>query len=418
MTTLTSGGPLTRPPLCLRRPLLRPLCVRALVAERVVRRVADRVPVDLVLPDGSTLGARPRDPARPGIALIRPTAVFERLAHHPKLGIGEGYMAGDWGVVPGTDLAAALVPFAERMTTAVPPGLLRLRRIVDRAIPAVQRNSRHGARRNVSAHYDLSNELFAAFLDDSLTYSAALFDGAAPWTGQDLRTAQERKIDRVLDLAGVGAGTSVLEIGTGWGALAVRAAERGARVTTITLSAEQAELARRRIAIAGLTDRARVLICDYRDATGSFDAVVSVEMIEAVGEEYWPRYFRAVRDRLRPGGRAVIQAIVMSDERYRATRHSFGWIQKYIFPGGLIPSPEALDRAASEAGLRTTVAGRFGPHYAETLRRWRERFTDNAAAVSALGFGEEFRRMWEFYLAYCQAGFAAGYLDVAHLVLD
>jgi cyclopropane-fatty-acyl-phospholipid synthase len=405
-------------PVCLRRPVLRPFCLRGKLARNIVAQVAGRVPVDLVLPDGTLLGGGARDGSRPGLRIVRPDAVFERLAHHPKIGIGEAYMSGDWTAAEGTDLADVLRPFAERMTTAVPPFWLRLRGFVDRRIPAMQRNSLLGSRRNIEAHYDLSNAMFETFLDDTLTYSSALFDraSATPVAEQGLEEAQLRKVEAILDAARVTQGSRVLEIGTGWGTLALQAARRGAAVTTVTLSKEQATLARERIAAAGLADRVDVRIQDYREVEGSYDAVVSVEMIEAVGEEYWDTYFRTIDERLAPGGVAAVQAILMSHERLLATKHSYGWIQKHIFPGGLIPSVEAIrSTTAASTSLQVTDVHAFGTDYAETLRRWRERFTARWDDVRALGFDETFRRKWEFYLAYCEAGFATGYLDVAQI---
>ncbi|HWD81200.1 MAG TPA: cyclopropane-fatty-acyl-phospholipid synthase family protein, partial [Kribbella sp.] len=267
---------------------------------------------------------------------------------------------------------------------------------------------------NIRAHYDLSNALFGAFLDPGMTYSSALF----VHRHEDLEEAQNRKVERILDQAGVDAGTRLLEIGFGWGTLTVAAARRGAQVTGITLSTEQLQLARKRVADAGMTDRVDLRLQDYREVTGSYDAVVSVEMIEAVGEEYWPEYFRTVDRLLAPGGSVALQAILMDHDRMLATRHSYGWIQKYIFPGGLIPSRTAIDETlATYTTLVVEDDFRFGADYAETLRRWRRNFTANWQAVRAEGFDETFRRTWEFYLAYCEAGFASGYLDVAQLRL-
>jgi cyclopropane-fatty-acyl-phospholipid synthase len=310
-----------------------------------------------------------------------------------------------------------LTPFAARMSTLVPPVLHRLRRLVVPRTPAEEHNTIDGARDNIHRHYDLSNELFAAFLDDTMTYSAGWFGGAAS-TG-DLAGAQLRKIDGVLDLAGVRPGQHLLEIGTGWGALAIRAARRGARVTTLTISAEQARLAERRIAEAGVADRVQVLLRDYREARGSYDAVVSVEMIEAVGAEYWPTFFRTLDRLLAPGGRVGLQSITMGHDRLLATRGSYSWIHKYVFPGGLIPSVTALEQnLAAHTGLRIEHHRSFGPDYATTLAHWRTRFLANWRQVAALGFDETFRRMWEFYLAYCEAGFRVGYLDVRQFALS
>ena len=423
MTTMPTS--LTHP-VCLRRPGRRQVCVRAAVARGVLEKVADRVPVDIVMPDGSLLGGgsrgETRGASRPALEIVRPTALFERLAHQPKIGIGESYMAGDWRAAPGTDLADLLVPFAERITTALPRWLLALRSLVDRRIPDAQRNSPTGSRRNIEAHYDLSNDLFATFLDETLTYSSALFDRTAqaePVVGQGLEQAQLRKVNAILDAARVGPASRVLEIGTGWGTLAIEAARRGATVTTLTLSKEQAALARARARAAGLADRIDVRVEDYREVEGAFDAIVSVEMIEAVGEEYWPTYFATVEHHLAPGGVAAIQSIIMSHDRYLTTRSSYGWIQKHIFPGGLIPSLRAIsDTTAEHTTMRMTAVSTFGQDYAETLRRWRDTFTRRWPDVHALGFDETFRRKWEFYLAYSEAGFASGYLDVAQIRLE
>jgi cyclopropane-fatty-acyl-phospholipid synthase len=399
------------------QPVLPWTDLRTALARRILRTVAGRVPVDVRLPDGTSL-APPASPDLPVLEVVRPESLFRRIAQSPKIGIGEGYMAGDWRAADGTDLAAVLMPFAERVTTAVPPALARLRRVVDRPLPAIQRNDLEGSRRNIEAHYDLSNDLFAAFLDETMSYSSALFDERRAFGEQDLAASQLRKVHAILDLAEVGAGSRVLEIGTGWGTLAIEAAGRGASVTSVTLSTEQALLARERAELAGVGDLIDIRIQDYREVTGAYDAVVSVEMIEAVGEEYWPTYFAAIDRLLAPGGIAAVQAILMGHDRYLATRRSYGWIQKHIFPGGMIPSLEAIGATAQDhTQLRVDRVHAFGPHYAETLRRWRAAFTAAAPHVEQLGFDETFRRKWEFYLAYCEVGFDSGYLDVAQIRL-
>jgi cyclopropane-fatty-acyl-phospholipid synthase len=404
-------------PLCVRRPLLRPLCVRARITRTVVERVLDTVPVRAVYPDGTVHGGGGAD--APTLRVVRPQALFDRIGHHPKIGLGEAYMAGDWTAAEGTDLGALLTPFAERLSTLVPRALTRFRRMVDRPIPRVQRNTVEGSRDNIRAHYDLGNDLFATFLDPTMTYSAALFDESAPFAGQDLQRAQGRKVDAILDLAGVAADSRVLEVGTGWGSLAVAAARRGAHVTSVTISQEQLELAGERIHAAGVVGGVDLRLQDYRDVQGEFDAIVSVEMIEAVGEEFWPMYFQTLDRLLAPGGKVALQTILMDHDRMRATRRSYGWIQKYVFPGGLIPSMRAIERtAADHTGLHVTARHHFGRHYAETLRRWRAAFDAHRVELPGLGFDETFRRMWEFYLAYSEAGFASGYLDVAQVRLE
>jgi len=326
-------------------------------------------------------------------------------------------MAGDWRPGPDTDLADLLTPFAARLSNLVPKTLQRLRIIVDKRIPAHQANTLNGARENISAHYDLSNELFAAFLDPTMSYSAAWFDESEPVaTATKLKEAQLRKIDGVLDYAGVASGTTLLEIGTGWGALALRAAQRGAYVTSVTLSTEQLEFARDQIARANLSEHVDLRLQDYREVEGSFDAIVSVEMVEAVGEEYWPAYFSTIDRLLSPGGKACIQAITMEHDRVLATKRSFSWIQKYIFPGGIIPSLQSINEMLmAHTNLQVTAQRELGPHYARTLQLWRERFISQWPEIRRLGFDETFRRMWEFYLAYCEAGFRTGYLGVSQL---
>ena len=389
--------------------------IRGRVARQALRRVLTKVPVTARLSDGTVYGAG----GPPTVEVVEPEPFFARLGKSPMIGLGESYMAGEWRAATGTDLADALTPFAERLTQLIHPTFYRLRHaVLPRGLNP--ENSKAGARQNIERHYDLSNEMFASFLDPSLSYSSALFWRLDPApTLEDLEPAQLRKVDRILDAAGVREGSRVLEIGTGWGTLAIRAAQRGAQVTTITISTEQAALAQQRVDAAGVTDRVEIALRDYRDQTGQFDAVVSVEMIEAVGEKYWPTYFSAIDSLLAPGGKAVIQAILLGHDRYLATRDTYTWIHKYIFPGGLLPSTEVIDEVVGEhTTLAVTDTFRMGQHYAHTLRLWREQFMANWPPIAALGFGATFRRMWEFYLAYCEAGFRSSYLDVAQLTLE
>ncbi|CAJ1580088.1 class I SAM-dependent methyltransferase [[Mycobacterium] wendilense] len=379
----------------------------ARAASALLRRAARSLPMRLHYPDGTVVGAA--DPTLPTLVLHHPDRLARRVGRHGLIGFGESYMAGEW---TAEDLVGVLTTLAGALPELVPAPLQWLRPIVLAGQPDSHRNTRAQARRNISAHYDLSNALFAEFLDETMTYSSALFD-SLPATADGLAAAQRRKIDRLLDSAGVTAGCRVLEIGTGWGELALRAAARGAHVTTVTLSAEQQQLARQRVAAAGLTDRVEVQLLDYRDVTGRFDAVVSVEMVEAIGYRNWPDYFQALDRLVAPGGRVAIQTITMPHDRMLASRNTYTWIQKYIFPGGLLPSPEAIfDITERRTGLRTVDMFSLRPHYAETLRLWRENFMRRRNAVSALGFDGTFQRMWELYLAYSEAGFRSGYLDV------
>jgi cyclopropane-fatty-acyl-phospholipid synthase len=384
--------------------------LRARVAEQLFRRAVDKLPVRVLLPGGERLGTGGAD--APAMRIVRPRAFFHRLGHDANVGFGEAYLVGDWTSDRLSDL---LTPFAERMATLIPRWMQVFRRLVDLRHPDADDGTLEGAKHNIERHYDLSNELFAAFLDPTMTYSSALFAGPSD---VDLVAGQQRKVDSVLDYAGVGPGTKLLEIGTGWGELAIRAARRGATVDTLTLSSEQRDLAQQRIAAAGVSDRVRVMLRDYREIAGSYDAIASVEMIEAVGERYWPAYFGSLDRLLRPGGRIGLQSITMPHDRMLASRNSYTWIHKYVFPGGLIPSITAVrQQLASHTGLRIAAYREFGQDYATTLRLWRERFTARWPEITRLGFDATFRRMWEFYLAYSEAGFRAGYLGVAQFSL-
>jgi cyclopropane-fatty-acyl-phospholipid synthase len=343
--------------------------------------------------------------------LARPTEFFRRIGTDANIGFGEAYQAGDWH---SPDLAELLTVFANRLATAVPPWAQTLRLRVQGLRSHPQANTIAAARRNAAAHYDLSNEMFAAFLDDTMTYSAAMFTPGDP----DLSRAQLRKIDTMLDDAAAHAGSEVIEIGTGWGALAVRAAQRGATVTTLTLSAEQARLAQRRAAEAGIADRVRILVQDYRHAQGQYDGVISVEMIEAVGAEHWRTFFATLDRLVKPGGHVALQAITMPHRRMQVSQQSHTWINKYIFPGGLIPSVQAIEENLSRhTTLRVAQRRDLGNDYATTLRCWRERFLANSSTIARVGFDDTFRRGWDYYLAYCEAGFRAGYLGLSQFRL-
>ncbi|MBW0088195.1 class I SAM-dependent methyltransferase [Pseudonocardia sp. KRD-184] len=384
---------------------------KARIAEALFRQAVKPLPVRVVFPGGERIGSG--GPDSPVMRIVRPDAFFHRLGAGSKIGFGESYMVGDWTT---TELADLLAPFAAKMATLIPPVLQRIgRRFAEARQPSEEVNTVEGSRENIHRHYDLSNDLFATFLDETMSYSAGWFaDGS-----DDLVLAQERKIDGILDMAGVGPDSHVLEIGTGWGGLATRAAQRGARVTTLTISAEQAKLAEQRLEAAGVADRVQVLLRDYREAQGSYDAVVSVEMIEAVGVAYWPTYFAALDRLLKPGGKVGLQSITMPHDRMLVSQDDYTWISKYVFPGGVIPSIEAIEQNLRDhTGLRIAERRSLGPDYARTLAHWRRTFLDRWETVAGLGFDETFRRMWEFYLAYCEAGFRVGYLDVHQLSLQ
>lgn len=405
-------------------------------AEAIFQAAVRRLPIEVRYPDGTVLGQAAAGTAGPGavapgtaaapgssypvMTINRPEAFAIRLGDGGLIGLGESYMAGDWDA---DDLTAVMEVFAARVGTLVPAPLQKLRALYLPRQPRKERNTEQNTRSNISRHYDLSNELFATFLDETMTYSSALFPESGDalknvdWDG--LPSAQQAKIDRLLDKAGVGQGSRVLEIGTGWGELALRAAARGATVYSVTLSSEQQELARGRVAEAGYADAVTIELKDYRAVEGEYDAVVSVEMIEAVGYEYWATYFQTIERVLAPGGKVAIQAITIDHDRLLATRSSYTWVHKYIFPGGVIPSVRAIeDVTAKQTGFRVRERLAMGEHYAQTLRLWEERFMARAEEVRGLGFDEIFQRMWLFYLCYCRAGFETGYLDVQQIVLD
>jgi cyclopropane-fatty-acyl-phospholipid synthase len=384
-----------------------PAPVRARIAKTLLTHATRHTGVQVSFPDGSRVGAA----GGPVMRVLDTHEFLTRLGRDGLIGFGEAYMAGAWD---SDDLVALLTPMARDMGTLVPPPLQWLRSWYNERHPLSEDSDHPGARRNIARHYDLSNELFAVFLDETMTYSSAIF--TAP--DETLERAQQRKIDRILDAAGVAAGTRLLEIGTGWGELALRAAQRGATVTTLTLSREQADCARKRMKDADASERVDVRLQDYRDVTGKYDAIVSVEMIEAVGERWWPTYFRTLDDRLEPGGRIGLQAIVMPHDRLMASKRSWTWIHKYIFPGGLLLSEQMIDEVcATHTSLRVVDRLHIGASYAETLRQWRERFTADPQRIEQLGFDATFRRMWIFYLAYCEAGFRSGYLDDVQLTM-
>lgn len=287
-------------------------------------------------------------------------------------------------------------------------GLFKVR-IGDRLAHLMRHNSRQGSRRNISEHYDLGNEFYGHWLDDGMNYSSGLYDSGT----RSLEEAQEAKLEAILQMLDLEGGESVLEIGCGWGAFARRAArEHGASVTGLTLSQEQLVHARDQAAANGLGDRCTFRLQDYRDAGDAYDRIVSIEMIEAVGEEHWSRYFRTIHDRLKPGGTAVIQSITMDEARFEKYRCKTDFIQRYIFPGGMLPTPSAIEREAKQAGLVVERNVNFGKSYAQTLREWRERFETAWPEIAKLGFDEAFRRKWNYYLCYCEAGFLEDVIDV------
>ena len=349
-----------------------------------------------------------------------PTAHID--IHHPRLvtrlalagdmGLAEGYMAGEWD---SPDIKALLLLGAANAESL--SGLARgswPAELFNRFAHRRRANTRAGSRRNIAQHYDLGNAFYACWLDPGMTYSSALFDGM----DDSMAAAQHRKYRRLAEKLDLRPGERVLEIGCGWGGFAeIAARDFGCEVTAVTLSLEQAAYTRARMAALGLQRKVDVRVIDYRDLEGTFDKIASIEMFEAVGQEYWGDYFRVLKSRLKPGGRAALQIITIADAQFDAYRRNPEFIQRYIFPGGMLPSPGAFADAVAAAGMSIDDAFYFGPSYGETLRRWHDAFEDNWPRIAPMGFDERFRRMWRYYLKYCEAGFDLGRIDVGQFVI-
>jgi cyclopropane-fatty-acyl-phospholipid synthase len=389
--------------------------------EALLRRAAVRLlrsrwrggRLDLVLPSGEVVALGGGGPAE-GVVHIHHDRTFARLVLRGELGVGEAFVAGDWS---SPDLVAAARVFLRGSgARGVESPLTWLANLSTRRRHRRDQNTRAGSARNIHAHYDLGNAFYQLMLDDqTLAYSAALWDQP----GLTLAGAQQRKFERLCELLALGPDDHLLEIGCGWGGMAIHAARtRGCRVTAVTVSRQQLQLAQQRVAAAGLADRVTLEFCDYRDLVGTYDKVVSVEMIEAVGHEHLPGFFQACARALRPGGRMALQAITMPDERYETYRRNVDWMQTYIFPGSLIPSLGALRQASGAAGLAWQAAHDLGPDYAPTLAAWRERFVAALPQVRALGFDEPFVRAWLLYLSFSEAAFAERTLGDHHVVLS
>ena len=331
------------------------------------------------------------------------------------IGFAESFMAGDWSTSNLTDLLRVLIQNRTEVESAIYGTWTG--RLLYRVRHWLNRNTKANSQKNIHAHYDLGNSFYRLWLDETMNYSSALFAGG---TTQTMAQAQHAKVRRALQLAGVQPGDRVLEIGCGWGALAeMTTTEFGASITGVTLSTEQLAFAQARMERLGTQDRADLRLQDYRDiADAPFDAICSIEMVEAVGREYWPTYFQTVARLLKPGGRACVQSIVIDDALFDRYIASSDFIQQYIFPGGCLPCPREFRAQAEAAGLEVVDTYAFGPDYAETLRRWRDAFMAQRNAVLAQGFDARFLLIWEFYLAYCEAAFDEGNTDVVQFTLQ
>jgi cyclopropane-fatty-acyl-phospholipid synthase len=369
--------------------------------------------LDFVVPDGRRFRI---EGARPGIAAeisIHNPDLFARLLREGDLGFCDAYLDGWWS---SPDLQAFLDLVQRPANNVVNDGFpgQRLVRAYEKVRFWFLSNSRVQARKNIAHHYDLGNDFYRLWLDETMTYSSALFV-----TGQEsLEAAQTLKYASMVDQMGAIPGDHVLEIGCGWGGFAEYAAgARGLRVTALTISQAQYDYAVARIAKAGLSDKVDIKLQDYRDETGSYDGIASIEMFEAVGERYWPVYFNSLRERLKPGRHATLQIITVPDSRWQVYRRGVDFIQKYIFPGGMLPAPSVLRAEVERAGLRVKGSIEFGESYSLTLRRWHDTFAERWSEVRRQGFDDRFKRMWDFYLASCAGAFQSGNCDVTQITV-
>jgi cyclopropane-fatty-acyl-phospholipid synthase len=336
-----------------------------------------------------------------------------RMLRGKSIGFAEAYMEGEWDSPDLTHFLELMACNMDAMESSV--NKWSIVRSWNRVQHLLRSNTRRGSRRNIAYHYDLGNDFYKMWLDSSMTYSSAVFDEQH----QDMESAQENKYRLLAEELDLKAHHEVLEIGCGWGGFAEYAARNyGCKIVCLTLSKEQLAWSKERIAAAGLSDLVELRLQDYRDVQGQFDRIVSIEMFEAVGEEHWDTYFEQLRACLKPGGRAGLQIISIANDRYDAYRNKADFIQKYIFPGGMLPSEEKLDGHINKAGLLKTDQHNFGESYAKTLALWRKDFLSNWENISRLGYSDKFKRMWEYYMCYCEAGFRRGTIDVGHYFLD
>ncbi len=369
--------------------------------------------VDFILPDGRRFRAEGLKPGPVAEVTINNPDVFARLVREGDLGFCDAYLDG-WWTTP--DLQA-FMDFIHADNDDMYDGFpgMALVRAWEKARFWFQSNTKRQALKNISYHYDLGNDFYSLWLDETMTYSSALFNTSQ----ESLEKAQIAKYASMVDQMGVKPGDHVLEIGCGWGGFAEYAAkERGLKVTGLTISKEQLEYAQKRIKSKGLSDKVNLKLQDYRDETGVYDGVASIEMFEAVGEKYWPVYFDKIKQCLKPGKQATLQIITIQDARWEVYRKSVDFIQKYIFPGGMLPSPSVLRKEVHRAGLSVQHSIEFGKSYSQTLRRWFEVFNNKWDNINAMGFDDRFRRMWNFYLTSCAATFESGNCDVTQITLQ
>lgn len=371
----------------------------------------------LITPDGQILDFQGEEQGAHAELHITHWRFARKVLQGAEIGFAECYRDGLFETPDLTSLLAVLSTNYLALEEAIPLGKLIMR--IQRRMHFFKKNTRQGSRRNIHAHYDLGNDFYQEWLDPSMTYSSALFADAHD--NNCLTSAQIAKYDHILDRLNLDPGARILEVGCGWGGFAEHAAKsRGMHVTAITISQAQFDYATARIESAHLAHLVEIKLIDYRDVPGQFDGVVSIEMFEAVGEEFWPIYFRTLKERLKPGGQAVIQTITIAEDKFDLYRRTTDFIREFIFPGGLLPSPDRFVQEANQAGFLEEGRRSFGHDYAETLRRWRTSFDEAGQKVRGLGFDERFQRLWRFYLTYCEVGFDMRFTDVSqfHLRAD
>jgi len=377
-----------------------------------VIRTLKRGRVDIILPDGRHFRAEGQEPGYVAELHVHNADLFARTVREGDLGFCEAYMDGWWSTPDLMAFMDLIHDDADQIYDGFPGKALV--QAYERLRFWLQSNTKRQAKKNISYHYDLGNDFYGLWLDETMTYSSAKFV-----TGQEsLEKAQTQKYASMIDQMGAQPGDHILEIGCGWGGFAEYAAkERGMQVTCLTISEEQYKYAVERIEKAGLSDRVTFKLQDYRDETGMYDGIASIEMFEAVGEKYWPVYFETLRERLKPGKCATLQIITVSDARWEIYRRGVDFIQKYIFPGGMLPAPKVLRAEIEKAGLEYVKSIEFGESYSQTLRRWYDTFNDKWDDVAQQGFDERFKRMWNFYLASCAGTFHAGNCDVTQVTV-
>ena len=388
--------------------------IKGALAASLLRRILNCLECGRIVvrtPEGVTLERQSGRPGPEGVIVLHRWRAIRRMLTQGDVAFAEAYVEGEWStpdLAALLELAALNIGGIDRTVGGFAPF-----RLLHRLGHLFRSNSKRGSRRNIAYHYDLGNDFYRLWLDPSMTYSSAIYESPS----QSLEDAQDNKLSRIVDLVAPEKGDRVLEIGCGWGALAARLADAGASVRGITLSSEQLAFAKDMVERKGLSESIDFRIEDYRDSKGSFDRIVSIEMLEAVGEQFWPAYFDTVRRLLKKDGHAVLQVITIHESRFESYRRGADFIQRYIFPGGMLPTDAIIRQQAKASGLSLAHSEQFGQSYALTLAEWRRRFLRNWPSIQRLGFDERFRQLWEYYLAYCEAGFRTGMIDVGLYVL-